>query len=320
MVSTEKAHRLRVDCDDMTMPSNERCGWNRLVIGEFASEAELFCDANNYVYLSHSTHLSLELRMTKRGPNGRFRCTISAEPCDCGVRNSPKIYNGVETGVNEFPFMAAIVNDFNSTICGGTIINGKQILTAKHCIGKSYNRNWRVVIGAHSLIRGKLAPSTRYMTIDQINNHATADVAVLTLTHRINFNDAASPVCLPFQRPDDSFGHVSSTYVGWGATNFSNGPVNVLMRTTVNTLMQTECDENLICTQDTRYHNDSCPFDSGGPLIYQPPATEKAIEIGVISRGPDCGTGSPSINVRAGRVLDWIEALVPPGYEYCKIE
>lgn len=63
---------------------------------------------------------------------------------------------GTDTGVNEFPMMAGIVDaDNRDVFCGSTIISVRYVLTAAHCMT---NRNYTrlgVLVGDHDLNSGK---------------------------------------------------------------------------------------------------------------------------------------------------------------------
>lgn len=67
-----------------------------------------------------------------------------------------RIVGGTDTGVNEFPMMAGIVDaDERSVFCGSTIISVRYVLTAAHCMT---NRNYTrlgVLVGDHDLNSGK---------------------------------------------------------------------------------------------------------------------------------------------------------------------
>lgn len=52
----------------------------------------------------------------------------------CGERNeASRIVGGVETAVNEFPWVARLTY-FNKFYCGGMLINDRYVLTAAHCV------------------------------------------------------------------------------------------------------------------------------------------------------------------------------------------
>lgn len=65
--------------------------------------------------------------------------SFTAEPkvtfndnCRCGQKGSNRIVGGVQTGVNEWPWQAALMLR-DSQFCGGSLINDRYVLTAAHC-------------------------------------------------------------------------------------------------------------------------------------------------------------------------------------------
>lgn len=123
-------------------------------------DAEAFCGQGTFARYSTSNRLVVALRAPARTVGGRVLCYVEAKPgCQCGLRNSvsrllycftilrefrlliekmfnrvyyvfkqsprnttTRIVGGVETGVNEFPMMAGIVNLRSKDIlCGATI-------------------------------------------------------------------------------------------------------------------------------------------------------------------------------------------------------
>lgn len=59
---------------------------------------------------------------------------------------------GTETGINEFPSMAAIVSKSNGQLfCGASIIDANYALTAAHCINSPgrYASDIELLVGEH---------------------------------------------------------------------------------------------------------------------------------------------------------------------------
>jgi len=58
---------------------------------------------------------------------------------NCGQRNgfrqATRIINGKVTHVNEFPFMAALLNR-KRQFCGGSLVDEIHVLTAAHCVAQ----------------------------------------------------------------------------------------------------------------------------------------------------------------------------------------
>lgn len=65
---------------------------------------------------------------------------------------------GMETGVNEYPMMAGLVDPFERDVfCGASIISERYVITAAHCLTNRDANNVGVLVGDHDLSTGKNA-------------------------------------------------------------------------------------------------------------------------------------------------------------------
>nr|CAI5866305.1 unnamed protein product [Callosobruchus analis] len=123
--------------------------------------------------------------------------------CDCGWKQGVRIVGGEETGVNEFPSMAGILDATSSSAgvyCGGTII------------------------------------SNRYESPQQ-----GYDIGILRTESIIQFSLYVGPVCLPFRYSSFNFNGQEVTMLGWGALEFSGPKSDVLEKVNVLVTPNDEC-------------------------------------------------------------------------------
>jgi trypsin len=66
-----------------------------------------------------------------------------------------RIVNGKETGVNEFPMMAALIDfQLRDLFCGTTVIASRYCLSAAHCLLNRQIALTGVLIGDHDIYTG----------------------------------------------------------------------------------------------------------------------------------------------------------------------
>jgi len=247
--------------------------------------------------------------------------------CTCGWANkdTERIFGGEETKVNEFPYMAGLINpETKFLFCGGTIISPFHVLTAAHCTFRytDVGRLPAVVVGEHSRtdVADKSAEENIYM-VEKIIEHRDHnrlsqqyDIALLVLEREIKFTREIGPACLP-TGPVDVVGKKLKV-LGWGQTDIDSDYSEVLMKVNLDAVPVKTCSEKTgvplpikedrnICTYTQG--KDTCKGDSGGPLLYVDPESNRYTLVGVISYGDTCGNGKPGVNTKVTYYIDWIQ-------------
>jgi len=106
---------------------------------------------------------------------------------------------------------------------------------------------------------------------------------------------------------------------GWGTAKFDDHPVSGnLHKSQLKVVPIKQCaeaykneiDGNSLCTHFTKVN--SCPVDSGGPLLWSDPSTGRLNVIGVVSNRFDCTKSMPSLHTRLATMnnLEWIKVIL----------
>ncbi|PRD23397.1 UNVERIFIED_CONTAM: Proclotting enzyme [Trichonephila clavipes] len=125
-------------------------------------------------------------------------------------------------------------NGARSPDCGAALVTQRHVITAAHCVvtGRSVTtmspRQLTVRLGAHDLRDNNEADAID-ISVDAVRRHEQFDprtykndIAVLRLSRPVQFSNATSPVCLPYDslRNEDLTGK-TSTVTGFGTIAFS---------------------------------------------------------------------------------------------------
>ncbi|KAK2583259.1 hypothetical protein KPH14_009272 [Odynerus spinipes] len=240
--------------------------------------------------------------------------------CVCGLTNTQKrIVGGVETKVNQYPWMA-LLKYKKRFYCGGSIINSRYVLTAAHCVDRFDPTLMSVVLLEHDRNAMNESEIQEYK-VDQVIKHSgystlnyNNDIALIKLKGVVKFDDAIRPVCLPEQ--GKTYSGSLAIVTGWGSVEEA-GPVSTTLReVTVPILTNKECratkypsrriTDNMLCAGYTGGSKDSCQGDSGGPLHVINNTVHQVV--GVVSWGEGCAQPMyPGVYSRVNRYLTWIK-------------
>nr|XP_026485598.1 transmembrane protease serine 9-like [Vanessa tameamea] len=253
--------------------------------------------------------------------------------CRCGERNeASRIVGGVETAVNEFPWVARLTY-FNKFYCGGMLINDRYVLTAAHCVKGLMWFMIKVTLGEHNRCNETHRPETRFVVNVVAHNFTYLtfrdDIAVLKLNEKVQISDTIKPVCLP-RSDDNQYEGVKAIAVGWGSVGEQKNHSCNLLDVELPVLSNKECrntkyesamiaDDMLCAGYPKEGKRDTCQGDSGGPLSAE--RGDKRYELlGVVSWGIGCGRqGYPGVYTRVTKYLDWIKNNSRNGCFWCGI-
>jgi len=204
-----------------------------------------------------------------------FACVVLAFP------KSDRIVGGEEAPKHEFPWQISLraLANLGQHICGGTIINERQVLTAAHCVEPVLSGFDTVIAGAHdrNFESGHQRRSVESLEahVDHNNPRFNNDIAIITVTEPFDFSDPnVQPIGWFTQEDEQIPEQTICNSTGWGQTSGVNPfPPNHLQWAQLPIQTSENCQnvytgtitEGEICAGDDKAT--VCNGDSGGPLV-----------------------------------------------------
>ncbi|XP_025161449.1 venom serine protease 34 isoform X2 [Harpegnathos saltator] len=329
-------YTIKLNCE-VNMSTSPGCNEDQLSIQFAGQDINSYCGTGSLELVGSNVIVYFKSSYYTQG--GKFWCHLRSEKplddCRCGWKNpAPAIVGGKETGVNEFPMMAGLVDSVERILyCGATIISTQHVITAAHCVKDRDPGKLGVIVGEHDTSTGTETNATKLYRMKECMIHPgyfpgntinQNDIAVCQIIGSITYNDKVSPVCLPFQHSRDSFDESIVTALGWGLKEFGGEKAVELHGVELDVINLSDCKrayygitDGHMCTYTPG--KDACQMDSGGPAIWKNPITYNNVLVGIISSGVGCATDKPAVSTRVGRYIDWIQS-VTPGVRYCQLE
>ena len=205
----------------------------------------------------------------------------------------------------------------NLHYCGGSILDSKTILTAKHCYPNEDQKVMAMVrAGSKDAWNGgQLIEIEKFIEYPKkmdpnTNEH---DIYILKLKTPLKFNDNVKPICLATKDPADE----QKCYVsGFGVSKTGNmNPERYLKWDSEPIASKKQCEStfgysnvpNLICSGGDKANEGTCQGDSGGPLVCL--EGNKPVLVGALGMGAGkCEDRSPSLWARVKNYTAWIKA------------
>lgn len=242
----------------------------------------------------------------------------------------PRVVGGVVLSTAHTGLVAVVADGY---LCGGTLLNRRQVVTAAHCVTTATGARKdvggvTVIAGARDLTAHTAAQEYPLSGFSVHPSYSTAssshDVAVLALARPVD-----DPMVLDLPLLSDGrmvAPGTTATIAGWGRTSGDGGSsVTTPRQARLPVLADTACDvhvarfgfprdASMLCAgQDGP--PDACQGDSGGPLLTpdarQADAGERWQLTGVVSFGDGCGS-TPGVYARTqeGPVHAWLSGMV----------
>ncbi|ROT77359.1 trypsin-2 [Penaeus vannamei] len=192
-----------------------------------------------------------------------------------------RIVGGVTTGVNEWPWQAALMYS-SQQFCGGSLINDRYVLTAAHCTEGMKAADLTIRLAEHRLSTSS-ETSVVSRSVSQIIEHPDYQPGE---RHSVASVHAAT---------QPTYAGKTATVTGWGTTSSGGSSSDTLREVDVTVVANTACQSNsygsaikdtMLCAGSTG--KDSCQGDSGGPLVFKDGGGNYD-QIGVVSWGYGCG-------------------------------
>ncbi|XP_011686377.1 PREDICTED: acrosin-like [Wasmannia auropunctata] len=221
---------------------------------------------------------------------------------------SPHIVGGNDAPIGKYPYQISLRYNNGSHICGGSILDKVNILTAAHCVIGMENElnNLKVHAGTNSLDKsGDVYEIESFSKADYDDISLINDIAVIHLKYPIAYNTTfVMPINLATS--DKDLEGKPCTLTGWGSTRFGGNCSNNLQEIKLKVYPQKDCKavqrkviDSHICTL-TKEGEGACDGDSGGPLV------ANGVQIGIVSFGNPCALGYPDIYTRVTSFTSWI--------------
>ncbi len=238
-------------------------------------------------------------------------------------RAKPRIIDGIQVATSTFPTVGIFTDAANSFTCTGTLIAGKFVLTAAHCVVNETtgalevgNTQARFKLGAATFSSVKVTPHPTYKGDQSQEVEGAIDLAVIELSQTV-----PSVTPSPLFRSTPTVGTLLTLVgfgeLGTGATG-ANGQVPpsgfvVMGQTPIDIVTNTFVKWNFENKQPPNKESNTAPGDSGGPQFADVGGTLTLVSVCSGGVKANASFGDLSYNTRVDIAAGWIDTIVSGG-------
>ncbi|XP_013147134.1 PREDICTED: trypsin delta/gamma-like [Papilio polytes] len=264
---------------------------------------------------------------------GNNNSSETAKILECGnvVKLTSRIMGGDITSIEQYPWLVLLEYRGGDTLCGGSLITERFVLTAAHCLSdvslgapkyarlSEYDTSTyptdvvtikgeqvRITVEIVEIIKNIIHPRYSRSTLRN-------DIGLSKLKTDVVFTDFIKPTCLPIKDfTAELIENQGLTVAGWGSNGTDRNTIK--MEVHIPFVSRENCSkvfsnitDDVICAGGVR-KKDSCGGDSGGPLMHEWDDL-KFVVVGIVSYGiKGCGLeGIPGVYTNVFRYMDWIK-------------
>lgn len=232
----------------------------------------------------------------------------------------PRIFNGTNATLGQFPWFARIVNKQAKRDCGGALFDRQWVLTAAHCVKGSPLNKIEVSLGV--VRRGsfsvKLSPDKIIIhpNYTSTKKDKKDDIALLRLPTDVHRRNFVQPIPLVHVFDDNWIRRKFVEVPGFGRRFDQNhSESKTLLKTNMWIMPKSSCQKSfssdilnrptVLCIWGGRKTN-ACNGDSGGPVSIRINFDWKLVGVIQTGNGP-CENGRPVLIGNVPMYVPWIE-------------